>query len=403
MEKPAAKTRLVSLDTLRGFDMFWIIGADQVIRSLAALSPSTPFQFLGGQFSHVEWAGMTFYDLVFPLFIFISGVSIAIAVPRQLERQGRRATLMSIARRTLLLFVLGIIYSGGWARGWEGVRWLGILQRIGLVYGVVATLFCFVRVRGLVAIGAGILLGYWAVLAWVPVRSIQLEKMTLAARLGSQEPTPSQISDAFLSEHDWVVGRYEPGLNVAHHADFVYLPGKLYYAYWDPEGLLSTFPSLVTGMIGVLAGVWLTRTGLNDRTRLLRLVFAGASLLAVGWIWHPWFPVIKNLWTSSFVFVTGGWSLLLLAAFHYLIDLRGWSRFCAPFLWIGMNPITLYMASSLISFRQIASRLVGPDFQRWLDGSLHQGAGQLLLTSVAFSFMLLLAWFLHRRQIFLRV
>lgn len=402
-EAAPAPRRLVSLDVLRGFDMFWILGADQLMTALARCAPAGPLGALGRQFEHSAWAGLTAYDLVFPLFLFIAGVSVALAQPNQIARHGRRAVVFAIARRTALLIALGILYNGGWARGWDGVRWVGVLQRIGFAYGVTATLACFVRPRHLVAVVVMLLAGYAALLAWVPIRAIQLEPAALAARAGGKPPDPAEVRTMFAQETGRVTGRYEPGLNVAHHFDFQYLPGSRYRAYWDPEGLLSSIPAVASCVLGLLAGLIFRCDDLGAAQRLARLLALGAGLLLAGWLWSGWQPVIKDLWTPSFTLVTGGAGALLLAGFYYLVDVRGWERVSAPFVWIGMNSITLYLAVNLINFRQIAARLVGPDLQRSLDEHLVVGAGRVALVAVSLSLVVLLARFLFRSRIFLRL
>jgi predicted acyltransferase len=125
--------------------------------------------------------------------------------------------------------------------------------------------------------------------------------------------------------------------------------------------------------------------------------------LALGWVWHGWFPVVKKLWTSSFVLVAGGWSCLLLATFYYIIDVRRWSAWCQPFVWIGMNPITLYLASNIVRPRQLAQRFAGGSVKGWLDTSFSPALGDLVIAVIGLALVLALARFLYRRQIFLRI
>lgn len=404
MKTPAPSgPRLLSLDALRGFDMFWILGADALVLALEKLDDSPPLRLLAGQLDHKAWAGFAFYDLIFPLFVFIVGVTTVFSLTALLAREGRAAAVKRILRRAALLFLLGILYNGGLAEPWPEVRIAGVLQRIAIAYAATGLLFCFCRPRALVAVFGALLLGYWALLAFVPIRDVQLDPPALAARLGTSSPTPAQVQALFDGTTARVTGRFDPGLNLANHLDYRYLPGAMYDRYYDPEGLLSTLPAIATCLLGVFAGRLLQRADLSDRRKLRALVLAGFAALALGWLWHLQFPVIKKLWTSSFVLVAGGWSLLLLAAFYYAIDVRGWRRGVQPFVWIGMNPITLYLASSLVNFHGIAGRLVGGSVAAWLNQHFARGSGDVLVTLVSLGLVVGLAGFLHRRKIFLRV
>ncbi|HUR58900.1 MAG TPA: DUF5009 domain-containing protein [Opitutaceae bacterium] len=401
---PSGAARLVSLDALRGFDMFWILGGDAVIQILGLkLVHFPPFPLLAAQFDHKAWAGFAFYDLIFPLFVFIVGASLALSLSRTIEQHGRAEAIKRVLIRTALLFVLGIFYSGGFTTPWPGIRLLGVLQRIALAYGGAGLLFCFFRPRALAVITVGLLVGYWALLAFVPIRDIQLDTTALAARLHVEKPTIEQAHAAYDATTARVTGHFEPGRNLTNHLDFKYLPGRLYDTYWDPEGMLSTLTGIATCLLGVFAGLLLRRTDLNERQKLGRLVLAGVMALTLGWIWHMGFPVVKKIWTSSFVLVAGGYSLLLLAAFYYMVDMRRWRGWCQPFIWIGMNAITLYIAANIVRPRTLAQRFAGGSVKTWLDTHLAAGFGDLAIALVGLALVLWLARFLYRRQIFLRV
>ncbi|MSU24246.1 MAG: DUF1624 domain-containing protein [Opitutus sp.] len=410
MSSPAASSapapaspRLVSLDALRGFDMFWILGADALVQALGEVNGSAVAKFFAGQLDHRAWEGFTFYDLIFPLFVFISGASLVYSLTRQIEQHGRATAAKRVLIRGALIFVIGIFYSGGFTNPWPDLRLLGVLQRIALAYTGAGLLFCFLKPRALAAVGAAILVGYWALLTFVPIRDLQLDKTALATRLRTPKPSLEQVRAAFDATTARVTGHYEPGYNLTNHLDFQYLGGRRYDTYYDPEGFLSTLPAIVTCLIGVFAGLLLRRPDLDDARKLRALIVAGLVAVALGWLWHLQFPVIKKIWTSSYVLVAGGYSLLLLSAFYYIVDLRQWRGWCQPFLWIGMNPITLYISSNVIKYRVQAARFVGGDIKAWLDTHIGMGAGQGLLAIVGLALMFVLARFLHRRQIFLRV
>lgn len=398
---PPAPPRLVSLDALRGFDMFWILGADALVLALGALSASPPIAWLARQLEHKDWAGFAFYDLIFPLFVFIVGVSIVFSLETLVAREGRAAAVKRILRRTALLWLLGIFYNGGLTHAWPDVRIVGVLPRIALAYGATGLLFVFFRPRTLAAVAVAVLVGYWALLAWVPIRDLTLDTATLTTKFG-HAPTMPEVRELYAATTEWVTGRYEPGLNLPNHMDFQYLPGAMYDRYYDPEGLLSTLPAVATCLLGVFAGL-LLRSDRTDRAKVRSLLAAGLLAIALGWLWHLQFPVVKKLWTSSYVLVAAGYSCWLLAAFFYVIDVRQWRGWCQPFVWIGMNPITLYLLSSVVGFRDVAARLVGGSIEGWIDTHLASGLGGLVVTLVGLGIVFVIARFLHQRKIFLRV
>jgi predicted acyltransferase len=383
--------------------MFWILGADALVHAAGRLSASAPTSWITGQLQHKAWTGFAFYDLIFPLFVFIVGVSVVFSLGRAAQEQSRSTMVKRILFRGAVLFLLGILYNGGLTQPWPEVRLVGVLQRIAIAYTATALLFTFCRTRALVVVAALLLTGYWAVLTYVPIRDIQLAPASLVARLGTAQPTMAEVENAFAATTERTVGRFEPGLNVTNHLDFQYLPGRRYDVYYDPEGLLSMLPAIATCLLGVFAGELLRRTDWPGSRKALLLAVVGVAAIALGWAWGQPFPVIKKLWTSSYVLVAGGWSFLLLAAFYYIIDVRQWRSWSLPFVWIGMNPITLYLASAFIDFRGLARRFVGGSVEAWLNTHVAAGAGALLVTLVGLSFIFLLAHFLYRRRIFLKV
>jgi predicted acyltransferase len=398
-----ASPRLVSLDALRGFDMFWILGGDALVYALAKAWKIGPFQFLATQLDHAPWAGFRFYDLIFPLFVFMSGASMAFALTRIIAEQGRAAAVKRVLVRSAILFAIALFYSGGFTLEWPDMRLLGVVNRIALAYAGAGLLFCYLRPRGLAIAAGAILVGYWAIMTLVPIRDIALDKDAMIARFGPK-PTLEQVQQAYDATTARVTGRFESGLNVSNHFDFEHLPGRRYDVYWDPEGILSTLPAVASCLLGVLAGILLRRSDLADLKKVQWLVIGGVASLAVGFLWGTQFPIVKKIWTSSFVLVAGGWSALLLATFYYLIDIRGWRGWCPAFVWIGMNPITLYVIKgNLIRFPTTAQRFVGGSVKSFFDTHVTAGAGDVLIAAVSLSLVILLAWFLHSRKIFLRV
>ena len=391
----APSKRLVSLDALRGFDMFWIAGGEEIIHGLYTGWPG-PFRILEAQMNHTAWAGLTFYDLIFPLFVFIVGVSTVFSLTRTIEEHGRTAAMKRIFIRSAALYILGLLVYGGISKGWEEVRWMGVLQRIGIAYFFTGMLFCFLRVRGLIATCAALLIGYALLSSTIPVRDFNLEK----ARLESLGLTPDgpETKRLYLATTQMVRGRYEDGSTLTQHIDYQYLPGHRWDGAYDPEGLLSTLGAVSTCLLGVFVGLFLRNSPLPDQKKVAWLAGAGVVSILAGWLWGLQFPVIKKIWTSSYVLVAGGYSCLFLAIFYQLIDIWNWRKWCVPFVWIGMNPITIYLIFHLLEPGSLVKRLVGGP----IAGAC--GAwGNLLIASVTVGLMFALMRFLYQRKLFLRL
>lgn len=363
----SAPGRLLSLDALRGFDMFWIVGAEELVRGLEKISRGGLIGVIGEQLHHKAWAGFHFEDLIFPMFVFIAGVSLVFSLGKSIEQVGRARTTLRILRRSAILFFLGILCYGGFSTTVDKIRLLGVLQRIALCYLFSGVLFCYLKPKALVGVFVGLLVGYWALLSFVPV--------------------PGHGA-----------GNFAEGANFANYIDQQYLPLHRYDGDHDPEGILSTLPAIASCLLGVFAGLILKNPVFTDRRKVVSLIVGGLVCLAVGWAWHLNFPVIKKIWTSSFVLVAGGYSCLLLAAFYQVVDVWKFQRWAMPFVWIGVNPITIYFGGRFIDFEGLAKLFVG--------GPVAVACGPyaelvLAMTSLGFGFWFLR--FLYQRRIFLRV
>jgi predicted acyltransferase len=370
--------RVVAVDALRGFNVFLILGADGAIwtldRMLRDKGPalSAIGNFLGTQMSHVEWVGIRFYDLIFPLFIFVTGVSIALALPKLLERERKMQIYTRILRRALVLYVLGLIFYGGVGHQWGDIRFVGILQRIAVCYFFTSILFLNLNQRGLIVVLIALLGGYWAVMTFVPI------------------PGADAIS-------------FEPNANLANWIDLHYLPGRLWDITRDPEGLLSTLPAIGTCLLGALSGLLLNDERLTPTQRSLWLIGGGIIMVAAGHLWGLQFPVVKAIWTSSFVLVAGGYSAILLGILHQVIDVWGRKAWATIFVWVGANALLLYLINGIAGFEPFALRLVGGDVSAWFDRLVTPGTGLFIAHIVGLILAVVLAGYLYRRKVFLRV
>ena len=364
--------RILSIDALRGFDMLCIVGLDRLVLAWAAWSGSATASTLATQFQHVDWEGFRFYDLIFPLFLFLVGTVLPFSLAKAAE-QGKGAVSRRIGRRVVLLFALGLLCNGVLQFDWENLRITGVLQRIAVCYGIAALIVFNSSARGQFLTLAAILLGYWALLAGVA--------------------PPGGTAGDFSKEG-----------NLAGWVDRHYLPGKIlepYYGFGDNEGLLSTIPAVGTVLLGSLAGAWL-RSDRCPREKVVGLVAAGLSALLVGTLWGPWFPIIKNLWTSSFVLVAGGWSLILLAAFYTVIDVWKWRRWAFVLVVVGVNAITIYVVPRFLDFDRFARFFLGGLYtlsDRLIPGDFLPVATAIGVLIAQWLFLL----FLYKRRLFLRV
>jgi len=396
--------RLVSLDALRGFDMFWILGADSLVYALHQMAKNPVTQFFAEQLDHAEWAGFHFYDLIFPLFVFIMGVSTVFSLGKILAREGRAAAVQRVVKRGVLLFVIGLIYSGGFTNPWPDMRLMGVLNRIALCYTFGGLAFIFCRPRMLAGIAAALLLGYWAMLALAPFPDVRPTPGGDAVI--TKEAGIKNVSQLNLASTNLLRGSYIQGVNFTDYLDQKYLPGRKYDGTYDPEGLLSTLPAFVTGLLGIFAGLLLQNKALPDLKKVAWLLGAGAASAALGWLWSLEMPVIKKIWTSSYVLVAGGYSAMLLGTFYWIVDVKKWQSWCRPFIWIGMNPITLYLTSNFLGglgFHKLALRLAGGPVKQFFDAHLVVGSGELVISLVGVLLFVWFARFLHQRKIFLRL
>ncbi|RFC45279.1 MAG: putative acyltransferase/Predicted acyltransferase [Verrucomicrobia bacterium] len=393
--------RLLSVDALRGFDMFWIIGGEQVAKALEKAGDGPLTSIVATQLQHVEWDGFRFYDGIFPLFLFLIGVSIVLSMDRLITTAGRRGALTRIVRRSLLLFVIGVFYYGGLSQTWPDVQLSGVLPRIALCYLAAATLYLFLPRQGIVMAAVACLAGYWALLMFVPFPDVNLKHDTIGKKGSQSEAKP--LAKLFPPGAPVARGTFEEGRNLTHYVDAVWLPGKKRNLYYSSEGLLSTLPAVATTLFGIMAGWLLTSSSISDKRKVALLLAAGAGGIVLGCLWGLQFPIIKRLWTSSFCLVASGFSAMMLGMFYLLVDVWRRQRWCAPFLWIGSNALVAYLAVNLVDFPAIAARLGGGNVQAFLDAYLAKGIGGLAVALLGLLLPVLLVRFLYQRKIFIRL
>jgi len=361
--------RLYSLDALRGFDMFWIMGAEEIVHSLARATGSSFWNGFSNQLTHPAWNGFHFYDLIFPLFLFIAGVATPYSVGRELEKgKSRRQLLMRVIKRGLILVLLGVIYNNGLQiKPFSEVRIPSVLGRIGLAYMFANIIYLYTKERAQMIWFGTLLIGYWLLLKFTAAPGFAPGDLTMEG-------------------------------NFASYIDRSIIPGHLYLGIHDPEGLMSTIPAIGTGLLGIMTGNFLKNSSVKPQTKALRLAIFGMIFLGLAQLWNLDFPINKNLWTSSFVLNVGGYSLLLLSLFYYVIDVLGYQKWAFYFKVIGMNSILIYMSGRFINWEYTTN-----GFFKWL-GQLISDPYNAVVMAVCF---VMVKWaflyFMYKKKVFLRV
>jgi len=363
--------RIVSIDALRGFDMFWLMRGYGVFVAGAALISPEVGSAVSAQFDHSAWTGFTFWDFIAPLFLFVVGLSMPFSISKRLQRgDSRRDLYIHIVRRTVILILLGWLMNRWRALDFP-LRITGVLPRIALSYFIAALIVMGAGIRGQILWTIGLLLGYWAAMAWIPVPGFGAGAYTMEGNLSGyldRMLLPSQVR--------WCCADY------AKFGDFM--------------GVLGTFPSAASVMPGVLCG-HLLRSSVPVGKKLLVFWGGGAAAVGLALLWNPVHPIITALWTSSYVVYAAGWSMMLYGLFYWIIDVRGYHKWAFPFVVIGMNALTIYVLQSQIKFVDIANIFMGGIIR-------HSGAYATMLT---FASTLAVEWlflyWLYRKRIFWRV
>jgi len=374
---PPSSGRLLSLDLLRGVTIAAMILVNNPGDEQAAYWP----------LQHAKWNGWTPTDLIFPFFMFIVGVSLVFSFSSRLKRGESREQLMRhVLWRGVILFALGLFINGFPNRFDPSVlRIYGVLQRIAVCYVISAVVVLWSGTRGLVITIVTCLVGYWLIMRFVPVPGFGVP--------GRDIP--------FL----------DPDRNLAAWLDRKLLFGHLYDHTRDPEGVLSTIPAVATPLLGALAGQWL-RLERSARAKAWGLLAFGILGLAAGELWNVWFPINKNLWTSSFVLFTAGFALVCLALCYWILDIKQWRGWATPGLVFGMNAIAAYFFAEIVAHLVDRIKLdiaVGRFslqemiYNRWFE-HLGRPANASLIYSLVFVAVCWAAmWGLYRRKIFFKI
>ena len=380
--------RLLSLDALRGFDMLFIMGfSDAVVQACALFGAQDCW--LSQQMTHVAWHGLRQHDTIFPLFLFLAGVSWPFSRASAEARNVSGVRLVrKILKRTVLLVLLGIVWGGFQKLDFANWRYDSVLAHIGICWAGATLIHLMVKDwRVYLGIAFALLVGHWLVLFLATAPD-------MAALLASTDPAVAAKVAAYADTGN---GGFSFVGNFAGWVDRMLMPGRLHEIVFDPDGLFSKISGTALAMLGVLAGMLLR--GKWSGNRKTAILFAAAAVAAVAALaWSPVCPVNKKIWTASFVLATGAYSLALLAAFYWIVDVRGWSRWTFFFRVIGMNSLTIYLAQRFVGFGRIR------DF--FLKGLILQLPPDCIpvvnsLTYVAVCWLFL--YLLYRKGMFLKV
>lgn len=308
MNQPSQSSRLISLDVFRGITIAGMI----LVNNPGTWSSIYP------ALRHADWHGWTPTDFIFPFFLFIVGVAMTLSFKKRLERgDDRNKLFIHVIKRSAIIFALGLFLHLFPYFNFSTVRIPGVLQRIAVVYFIAGTFYLYTSFRVQLIVSIAILILYWLAMTMIPVP-------------------------------DYGPGNLSPEGNLAAYIDNSLLKGHLWKANWDPEGILSTFPAVVTTMIGIFTGLWLQNS--KDKFETTSGMFvAGYILIVLGVIWDMWFPINKYIWTSSYVLVMGGMALTFLAFCYYVNEIKNIRWWTQPFLVFGMNAIASFFLSSLVA------------------------------------------------------
>ena len=369
MRNATPAQRLYSLDALRGFDMFWIMGGEEFFHELMKATNHPATIWISTQLSHVAWNGFRFYDLIFPLFLFISGVSTPYSVGREIEKGvDNRSILLRIIKRGLILVLLGIIYNNGLQfKELSHIRFPSVLGRIGLAYMFACMIYLYASQRWQYVWFGGILIGYWLLLKFSSAPGFPAGDLTMQG-------------------------------NFASWFDRSVLPGRLHLKIHDPEGLFSTIPAICTGLLGIFVGNFLKNSSIEGTRKAASLTIAGFICLIIGTLWNIDFPINKNLWTSSFMLYAGGCSILLLAVFYFVIDVLEYKRWAFFFTIIGLNSILIYLSVKFIDWQYTTEGLF-----RWFGQLFGESYYEVVIAACIILVKWLFLRFMYQKKLFLRV
>lgn len=367
---PVKPGRLLSLDALRGFDMFMIIGGGHLIQRAGALNDWAWLDWLAGQMHHARWHGFNFYDIIFPLFLFISGVSLTYSLASQLKKgRTKKDIYLHAFRRMLVLMFLGILYKNHPLHfDWGQIRYVSVLGRIGFT-GFCVTLIVMntKNFQQRLYWALGLLVAYWAAMMFIPVPGFGAGNLTLEG-------------------------------NLAGFVDRALMPGRMIQKIFDENGFFEHIPATSLVLMGAMTGEFLRSAKFTENKKVLLLAGAGVVLIGLGNLWGLHFPINKRLWSSSFILATAGGCLVMLSLFYLIIDVLGYRKWAYFFVVIGLNSIVAYLGAKFINFAYTADYLLNGFYQMSNEPVQH-----LIRELGILALEWLMLYFLYKKRIFVKV
>ena len=375
MSEAAGKNRLLSLDVFRGMTIAGMILVN---------NPGT-WEAIHSPLKHAEWHGATPTDFIFPFFLFIVGAAIPLALGRRIEEGLTKDIYWKIARRSAVIFLLGLFIAAFPFFDFSTLRIPGVLQRIAVCYLVASLIFLHTGWKQQTFIGIGLLLIYWILMTAIPVPGCEV------TTIDDKACNLSAYLDRTI-------------LGVNH----IWNLGKVY----NPEGILSTLPAIATTLSGVLTGSWL-KTKRNDMEKVSGIFFFGVVLISAGWFWDLFFPINKALWTSSYVVYMAGLALCFLGFCYWLIDIKGYQKWAKPFVIFGVNALALYVGAELLAKCLYLIKVTGNGgeptaLQSWIFENVFLPLASPVNASLLYAgcfilFWLFIMWILYRKKIYIKV
>ena len=360
------RDRLLSIDVLRGMTLIFMIIVNQ---------PGS-WENVYAPLLHADWNGLTPTDYIFPNFLFIVGVSIVLSLSNRKNELNKNQTLKKIIWRAFKIYLVGLFLWVFPSFDLDNIRWTGVLQRISFVFLFCGIIYLFINKKFFMYISFITLILYWFIMVYIPIPGIGYPDLSV------------------------------PGLNLAHYIDNKYLPGVLWQVTWDPEGILTTIPSIITGVFGLIAGSILV-SNKNIKDKLLNMFYIGLILVFVGDFLSWSFPVNKNLWSTSYTFLMAGMSFMLTAAFTYLIDVNGYRKFKMSQVF-GTNSIFTYVLAGVLSSIFYSDFILGVELNTFFVESMinigiYPKLASLLYAIIYVIIIYIPAYYLYKKKIFIKL
>ncbi len=373
------KKRLESLDVLRGADLFFLLAVGPIMRRLIRTLDIEWLNQCNWLFDHVEWQGFSPWDIIMPLFVFMTGITIPFALGRMREERTYGTALLRILRRVVVLWIFGLICQGGLFDKYPETVYLytNTLQAIAVAYAGAVLMFLFTNLRVQIVTAVVLLVGYWAAMEFISVDGF-----------GGGDYTPEKNLAEWIDNA--VLGRFRDGAKVV---EGVVVFEEDYHYTW----ILSSLNFVVTGMLGMFAGV-IAKSQMEEKRKLWWFAGAGVAMVIAGLILGIWHPIIKKIWTSSMTLFTGGVCFLLLWLCYYLIDYKGYRKGLTLFKVYGMNSIAAYMLPKFVKVRAILAGLLW-----WLAYCIGDEWSAMVVSVLNVAVQYYLLYYMYKREIFLKV